>query len=67
MFSPFLQISKYVLEENILIVCLYGQTSQYSVEPKKILAQARQAESEGRARNSSAQGREEGPTLLQMN
>lgn len=56
--TNFLQISKYILEENTvldLIIFLYNWASQYLVEHKKILAQARRSRSEERARTDSVQ------------
>lgn len=57
--TNFLQISKYILEENrvldLIIIFLYNQASQYLVEHKKILAQARRSRSEERARTHSVQ------------
>lgn len=55
--TNFLQISKYILEENTvidLIIFLYNRASQY-LEHKKILAQARRSRSEERARTDSVQ------------
>lgn len=56
--TNFLQISKYILEENTvldLIIFLYNWASQYLVEHKKILAQVRRSRSEERARTDSVQ------------
>ena len=54
-----LQISKYIWKENsvldVIIIFLYNQASQYLVEHKKILAQARRSRSEERARTDSVQ------------